>query len=154
IGSNSARLVIYTREAKGQLRILGSARDGLRLVRDVDRHHRLSEESIATTLRTLREFRSMIRACGARHIIAVATAAMRDAQNGKDLIARARNELGLDIEIIDSDREDGFSHSNIFLLSTILTSAHGDEDGQSAHLPLLKDIEHNDIQRAAILLKI
>src|SRR5262249_32482125 len=105
IGSNSARLVIYTREASGQLRILGSARNGLRLVRDVDRQHRLSEESMATTLRTLGEFRSISRAYGATRILAVATAAMRDAQNGKELIAQARKQLGLDIAVITAGRE-------------------------------------------------
>jgi exopolyphosphatase/guanosine-5'-triphosphate,3'-diphosphate pyrophosphatase len=105
IGSNSARLVVYQGERTGQFRILGSARESLRLVREVDRDQRLSAEAIATTLRTLTEFRSITKAYGARHIVAVATAAMRDADNGKDLINRARAELGLRIEVIDSKKE-------------------------------------------------
>lgn len=105
IGSNSARLVIYQRETTGQLRILGSARQSLRLVHEVDRDRRLSAEAMATTLRTLAEFRSIVRAYGARRIIAFATAAMRDADNGSDLIERARLELGLRIEVIDAIKE-------------------------------------------------
>src|SRR5262245_35055657 len=105
IGSNSARLVIYQREASGQLRILGSARQSLRLVHEVDRDRRLSSEAIASTLRTLAEFHSMIRACEAKRTIAVATAAMRDADNGSELIEQARVEFGLRIEVIDSNKE-------------------------------------------------
>ena len=46
IGSNSARVVAYGLDAAGQLRILASSRAALRLVRDVDRGHRLSPETI------------------------------------------------------------------------------------------------------------
>ena len=105
IGSNSARLVVYQLETTGQMRILGSARQALRLVHEVDRDGRFSAETIARTLRTLAEFRSITRAYGARRIVAVATAAMRDAQNGGDLSERARVELGLRIEVIDSKKE-------------------------------------------------
>src|SRR5262245_27093745 len=105
IGSNSARLVVYTREDTGVLRIVGSARQALRLVAEVDHHHRFTPEAIELTLRALADFRSMIRAFGAKRVIAVATAATRSAENGMDLIERARNELGLDIEMIDSNKE-------------------------------------------------
>jgi exopolyphosphatase/guanosine-5'-triphosphate,3'-diphosphate pyrophosphatase len=105
IGSNSARLVIYQRENTGQLRILGSARQALRLVREVDRGRLLSPEAIASTLRTLAEFLSIIGAYGAKHTVAVATAAVRDADNGKELIERVRVELGLQIKLIDSNKE-------------------------------------------------
>jgi len=105
IGSNSARLVIYQREAAGQFRILWSARSPLRLVRDVDRDRRLSLESIAATLRVLTDFRAMIRASGARRVVAVATAAMRDADNAQALMRQVRSELGLHIDLIDAREE-------------------------------------------------
>jgi exopolyphosphatase/guanosine-5'-triphosphate,3'-diphosphate pyrophosphatase len=105
IGSNSARLAIYQRESTGQLRVIGNARQPLRLVREVDRGRQLSVEAISVTLRTLADFRSMIRAYNARHIVAVATAAMRDAENCQQVIERARVELGLQIDVIDSHKE-------------------------------------------------
>jgi len=105
IGSNSARLVIYRREAGGQLRILGSARQSLGLVREVDRTRRLSTKAMATTIRALADFRSMVRAYGAPRLFAVATAAMREADNGHELISRARLELGLRIDLIDAGKE-------------------------------------------------
>src|ERR1041385_6382172 len=105
IGSNSARLVIYTYETTGHLRILGSARHALRLVRDMDRRRRLSAEAIKTAMRALNEFRSVIDAHAARRVIAVATAAMRDAVNGSELIEQARVDFGFDIQVIDSNKE-------------------------------------------------
>jgi exopolyphosphatase/guanosine-5'-triphosphate,3'-diphosphate pyrophosphatase len=105
IGSNSARLTIYQKQSTGQLRVIGNARQPLRLVREVDRGRQLSVEAISVTLRTLADFRSMIRAYNAGHIVAVATAAIRDANNGKELIERARVELGLQIDVIDSHKE-------------------------------------------------
>jgi exopolyphosphatase/guanosine-5'-triphosphate,3'-diphosphate pyrophosphatase len=105
IGSNSARLVVYQQESAGQLRILASARQSLGLVREVDSGGRLSSEALAVTLRTLSEFRSVIRAHGAGRVVAVATAAVRDAENGRELVDRARTELGLRIDVIDSGKE-------------------------------------------------
>src|SRR5689334_10576444 len=86
IGSNSARLVVYEPESAGQARILASAREALGLVREVDSGGRLNREAISATLRTLAGFRSIIRAHGAKRIAAVATSAMRDANNGSELI--------------------------------------------------------------------
>jgi exopolyphosphatase / guanosine-5'-triphosphate,3'-diphosphate pyrophosphatase len=96
---------VYHPESAGEVRILASARRQLGLVREVDRGRRLSSKAIASTLRTLAEFRSVIRAHGARRVVAVATAAVRDANNGHELINRARAELGMRIELIDWGKE-------------------------------------------------
>ncbi|HZO84052.1 MAG TPA: Ppx/GppA phosphatase family protein [Verrucomicrobiae bacterium] len=105
IGSNSARLVIYEREPTGQFRIVWSHRAPLRLVRDVDKSRRLSEGSISSTLTMLADFKSLIVASGARRILAVGTSALRDAENGPQVVARARKELGLRIQLIDAKKE-------------------------------------------------
>jgi exopolyphosphatase/guanosine-5'-triphosphate,3'-diphosphate pyrophosphatase len=105
IGSNSARVVVYRRDAAGRLRMLAGSRAALRLVRDVDRARRLSDESIERALRTLADFRALALGAGALQVKAVATAAMRDATNGALLIERVRRELGLPLEVIDGEAE-------------------------------------------------
>jgi exopolyphosphatase/guanosine-5'-triphosphate,3'-diphosphate pyrophosphatase len=105
IGSNSARVVVYRRDAAGRLRMLAGSRAALRLVRDVDRGRRLSDESIERALRALADFRALAEGAGATRIQAVATAAMRDAVNGPQFIERARRELGLLLEVIDGEAE-------------------------------------------------
>ena len=105
IGSNSGRVVVYRRDHAGMLRILSTTRAPLRLVSDVDTAHALGSEAIERALEALRDFHSVARGAGARRTFAVATAAMRDAANGPDLIERVRRELGIEIQVIDGERE-------------------------------------------------
>jgi len=105
IGSNSARVVTYGLDAAGQLRILASSRAALRLVSDVDRGHRLAPETIDGVVETLRDFRALARGAGAEKIVGVATAALRDADNGPALMARLREELGFTVDVIEGEVE-------------------------------------------------
>ena len=105
IGSNSARVVVYAQDSAGQLRILAGTRAALGLVRDVDDGKRLSQDSIEKTLDALRDFRAIALGGGARRIVAVATAALREATNGAALLRRVRRETGIRIQIIDGQRE-------------------------------------------------
>ena len=105
IGSNSARVVAYGLDAAGQLRIRASSRAALRLVRDVDRGHRLSPETIDGVVATLRDFRALALGAGAEKIVGVATAALRDAENGPALMTRLRDELGFPVDVIEGEAE-------------------------------------------------
>jgi exopolyphosphatase/guanosine-5'-triphosphate,3'-diphosphate pyrophosphatase len=108
VGSNSGRVVAFELDAAGELRILASARAALRLVREVDEERRLSEEAMARAMEALRDFKAMAVGAGAGRICAVATAAMRDADNGSLFMDRVRRELGLRTEIIDGEAEARF----------------------------------------------
>ena len=90
VGSNSGRVVVYTRDAAGQLRLLAGARAALRLVREVDDSRLLGPEASERLMEALRDFRAIARGAGARRIAAVATAAMRDAADGPALLRRVR----------------------------------------------------------------
>jgi len=105
IGSNSGRVVVYRIDAAGQLRLLASTRAALRLVREVDSGHTLGPQAVARALAALRDFRAIALGAGARRVVTVATAAVRDARDGAELIARVRRELGLEIHVIDGEEE-------------------------------------------------
>ena len=105
IGSNSARVVVYEQEAAGHLRIRAGSRAALRLVSDVDSQRRLSEDTMARAMDVLRDFRAIALGAGAERVVAVATAAMRDADNGMVFLERVRRELGIEVELIDGARE-------------------------------------------------
>ena len=100
IGSNSGRVMVFERDASTHLRLLAGSRAPLRLVRDVDARGQLSEATMARTMEALRDFHAIATGAGARHIVAVATAAMRDAANGALFAERLRRELGIRIDII------------------------------------------------------
>jgi exopolyphosphatase/guanosine-5'-triphosphate,3'-diphosphate pyrophosphatase len=60
---------------------------------------------MARAMDALKDFNAVARGAGAKRVFAVATAAMRDARNGPDFIARVRAETGIEIQLIDGERE-------------------------------------------------
>ena len=105
IGSNSGRVVVLDRDGAGHLRLVTGSRAPLRLVSDVDEQQDLSEQSMARTMEALRDFHAIAAGAGARRIVAVATAAMRDARNGRLFLQRIRRELRIQVDIIDGQQE-------------------------------------------------
>jgi exopolyphosphatase / guanosine-5'-triphosphate,3'-diphosphate pyrophosphatase len=105
IGSNSGRVVVLELDTAGHLRLLSGSRAALRLVHDVDEGHRLSSDSMARTIDAVRDFHAIAAGAGAKRIVAVATAAIRDARNGHHFMNRIRRELGIRVDIIDGAAE-------------------------------------------------
>jgi exopolyphosphatase / guanosine-5'-triphosphate,3'-diphosphate pyrophosphatase len=108
IGSNSGRVLVARVMGSAHLDVIGDARSPLRLVRDVVHGGRLTAETVERTLHILRGFVAVAAGAGAERTIAVATAAVREASNGEEFIARAREELGIPVEIADGDEEARF----------------------------------------------
>lgn len=100
IGSNSGRVMVFERDTSSHLRLLAGSRASLRLVHDVDAAGALSEATMGRTAEALRDFQAIANGAGARRIVAVATAAMRDATNGAMFVDRLQRELGIRIQII------------------------------------------------------
>ena len=100
VGSNSGRVMVFERDTPNHLRLLAGSRAPLRLVHDVDARGELSEATMARTIEALRDFQAIATGAGATRIVAVATAAMRDAANGALFAQRLQRELGVRIEII------------------------------------------------------
>ena len=100
IGSNSGRVMVFERDTSSHLRLLAGSRASLRLVHDVDARGALSDATMARTTEALRDFQAIATGAGARRIVAVATAAMRDAANGPLFAERLQRELGIRVEII------------------------------------------------------
>lgn len=105
IGSNSGRVMVFERDASSHLRLLAGSRVSLRLVHDVDTRRQLTEMTMSRTLEALRDFQAIAASVGAARLVAVATAAMRDAANGALFTERVRRELGIDIDIIGGLKE-------------------------------------------------
>ena len=108
IGSNSGRVVVYRRQAGGHLQLVAGSRASLRLVRDVDEEHRLSEATLGRAWEALQDFRAIAAGAGAERVVAVATAAARDAENGAALIGRIRDRLGIEVRILSGEEEARF----------------------------------------------
>ncbi len=100
IGSNSGRVMVFERDIMSHLRVLAGSRASLRLVRDVDTRGVLSDATMAHATEALRDFQAIATHAGAKRIVAVATAAMRDATNGALFVERLQRELGIQVQIV------------------------------------------------------
>ncbi len=105
IGSNSIRLVVAEAQAGGRYRILDEERETPRLGRSLAVDGRLDDQSIEDSLSALRRFKSIVAGLGVESVRAIATCAVREATNGPDFCRRIKEELDLDVEVIDADME-------------------------------------------------
>ena len=62
---------------------------------------------------TMRQFSRQISNNNTHNIKAIATSALRNASNGQEFINRVKTEAGIDIEIVDGNREASFIYSGV-----------------------------------------
>lgn len=114
IGSNAIRMqVTHVIEYEGNttFKRLEYVRFPLRLGQDVfnvsEDHssHRIGPVRSAKFLKLIHAFKLLIDLYEVDDYMACATSAMREAENGEELVALAREEYGIDIQIIDGDTE-------------------------------------------------
>ena len=104
LGSNSVKLSHYTMDAHNDFKLYQQRSVRLRLFEGI-KGGVMQPEYVDRTVETLRLFREAIDFEGIRHVVAVATSAVRDAKNRRDIIDRIRQETGLDFKIL-SDRDE------------------------------------------------
>jgi exopolyphosphatase / guanosine-5'-triphosphate,3'-diphosphate pyrophosphatase len=112
IGSNSCRLKI-ARVVQHRLRTMHEDREVTRLGSSVFEAGLVSPDAMAATLRALKRFYKAVQMHGADHVRAVATAAMRDARNGRAFLAWVKDETGWDVEIISGLEEGRLIHRGV-----------------------------------------
>ncbi len=104
IGSNSIRLMVYDGLRRSPLPVFNEKLI-CGLGRGVALTGRLADESVGRALRELRRFRVMCHQIGAQKIYAVATAAVRSAENGPDFVEQAQAALGAKISVLSGKKE-------------------------------------------------
>lgn len=117
IGSNAARLLIAEvlkdgKESRPIVNKLNLIRVPLRLGMDVFETNTISKERSNMMLNTMRSFKALMEAYKVEHYIAAATSAMRDANNGNDLIKQILRETDLKIDIISGQYEASLIYEN------------------------------------------
>lgn len=109
LGSNSVRLVVFEGRTRNPLPIFNE-KAVLKLGRGLQSTGRLNEQATARALLVLRRFHLIARAMGAEPFEVLATAAVREAQNGEAFIAAVRKHLpAVPVRIMSSDEEAALS---------------------------------------------
>jgi exopolyphosphatase/guanosine-5'-triphosphate,3'-diphosphate pyrophosphatase len=104
LGSNSFRLHIGEPIA-GQMHIVRTARDPIRLAAGLGPDGALSDEAMETAVRSLRDFGAILRQYRLDAVRVVATNTMRVATNAELLLPRLEAAIGYPIEVISGEEE-------------------------------------------------
>lgn len=113
IGSNSVRMEAAEVIAGQPPRILASERQVTRLGASVFRNGRISQDAMDSICGVLGMMAQQYRRLDVIAVRAVATAAVRDASNQQEFIARASAALGADVEIISGQEEARLIHLGV-----------------------------------------
>jgi exopolyphosphatase/guanosine-5'-triphosphate,3'-diphosphate pyrophosphatase len=105
IGSNSIRQIVADVSPGGDIRVLDEMKAAPRLGEGLDRTGRLSDAAIRHALDALHRMATLTRQLGTVRTAAVATSAVRDAENGAEFIAAVRDATGIAVRILDGDEE-------------------------------------------------
>lgn len=106
IGSNSVRLVVYEKTSRFAFHLLYEAKSKVRISENAYKNSgNLQEIPMQRAYNALSDFLSIISSLKVRKTLCVATSALRDAPNQKDFIHKVRDNLKLNIKVIDGPKE-------------------------------------------------
>jgi exopolyphosphatase/guanosine-5'-triphosphate,3'-diphosphate pyrophosphatase len=108
IGSNAVRLLIADIKQNEQTITFKKntlIRVPLRLGDDAFLDKKISPKKIDELLKTMIAFRNLIDVYKVSEYMACATSAMREASNGAAIVARIKKDAGIDLEIVEGQRE-------------------------------------------------
>jgi len=104
VGSNSVRMVVYEGAVRAALPIFNE-KVLAGLGKSIASTGHLGEESVERALEALRRFRAIARVLKVKNLRVLATAAVRDAEDGPDFIQRAERVIGVPIEVLSGAKE-------------------------------------------------
>jgi exopolyphosphatase / guanosine-5'-triphosphate,3'-diphosphate pyrophosphatase len=104
IGSNTTRLLVAD-AADGTLRELVTQRAFTRIGKSVDHGGAIPPEKIAETAEVVRTQTAVAREVGAGEIVAVATAAIRNAPNRDELVSAVAEAVGTELNVLTGEEE-------------------------------------------------
>lgn len=110
IGSNAIRFLAEEFQDERHATVLEQMRVPVRLGHDVFLTGKLTDDAMEAAVEALKGFRRKMNALDIQHCRAVATSAVRDSRNGKELVARAKADAEIDIEVINGAEEARLVH--------------------------------------------
>jgi exopolyphosphatase/guanosine-5'-triphosphate,3'-diphosphate pyrophosphatase len=113
VGSNSVRLLVAEYDPASGLTVIDELKDQPRLAAGLVNSGCLNEAAMDRALQTLSRMREVCQRRNVRRIAAVATAAVREAENGPWFVRRVRQELGIPLRIIDAETEAALSYRSV-----------------------------------------
>lgn len=105
IGSNAIRLVIGEIDDHGDIRVLKKMREPVRLGADVFASGKIASKTREKAIETFCKFRDLLKTHGVERSRAIATSALREAQDRESFIQDVFKASGIQIRVIDGIEE-------------------------------------------------
>ncbi len=112
IGSNSVRLVVFAGANRNPVTIFNE-RVLAGLGRNIATTGHLYENGVSRALHALKRFKAVADSLGAKRLIAVATAAVRDAADGPAFAREASHHCGTDIRVLTGRQEAAYTAKGV-----------------------------------------
>ena len=113
IGTNTVRLLVVEVYDSGSFKWLMTDRAVVRLGEGLSRSKRLRPEAMERTLRVLERFKGECRRLKVDRVIPIATAAVREAENGDDFVRLVRDRIGWDVRVISGEEEAYYTYLGV-----------------------------------------
>src|SRR3954470_1539626 len=134
MGSNSWRVVVYGYEPGRFWQHVDEIREAVRVSEGMEESGRIEPEPFERALHTAHVFDSFCNASGIDDVVAVATSAVRDAENGDDLIGAIARDTRFEIEVLSGRDEARYGYLAIANSTTIEDGVGIDVGGGSVQL--------------------
>ena len=136
IGSNSVRLVVYS-GMKRAPDVVFNEKILCGLGTEVGVTGNMGEVEMDLAISTLKRYSALCKHAGITNVDAIATAAIRDADNGPVFVERAKNEAGVSIRVIAGAEEGRLSALGVIHGAPNARGVMGDLGGGSLELAIM-----------------
>lgn len=139
LGSNSARLAIYYVDQQGLMYEFDNFKRVLRLGEHIKEDGNIDQEGYKSTIECMQQFKKV---CTSRHVnetIAVATAAVRQAKNGKDLLREIKDKTDISFRLLSGEEEANYGYLAVVNSMNISNVISVDIGGGSTEVTLIEN---------------
>src|SRR5436190_18859309 len=138
MGSNSWRLVVYGYEPGRFWQHVDEIREAVRVSQGMEATGRIQDEPFKRALHTAHVFNAFCHASGIDDVVALATSAIRDADNGEDLLKEIADDTDFDVRVISGRDEARYGYLAIANSTTLEDGFGIDIGGGSVQLMRLE----------------
>jgi exopolyphosphatase/guanosine-5'-triphosphate,3'-diphosphate pyrophosphatase len=142
LGSNSFRLVVFTWVEDSWFRLSDEIHETVRIGEGLEETGKLAKEPMERALETVDLYAHFCRATGIDNVVAVATSAIRDADNRGEFLERS----ALDVQVLSTEEEAFFGYLAAVNSTTLTNGVALDIGGGSMQLTLVRDREGRDMR--------
>ncbi len=143
VGSNSVRLVIYQVSGCSFVQI-HNEKVLAGLGRGIGESGKLSPIGVELALNALKRFKLLLESLGIKSYDAIATAAARDAGDGKEFVETINKEIGLKLKIISGEEEGRLSAIGVKFGAPNAHGIMGDLGGSSLEFASMADVNNRE----------